>query len=456
MNLTNSGMNTIQDCNFSNNYDSGMLILHSNGNYIINNTFINGRWLGLNIYGSNNNIVRSNILSGNQQYSILLQLNSGYNNVSENQISTNSGGIRVYYSNNNNITLNNISDSDWEGIRTDHSDFNIIKNNIINNSLRASADGIRLDYSENSSVFNNTIESSRNGIYLSEGSKNNTFSENNILRNSNAGLYLNISNENLIFSNNIMQNTVGISFNVSSNNKIYNNNINNTNNYYFFDTSYSNSWNKTKALGHTIIGGSYLGGNFWASPNGTGFSQTCADVDKDGICDSPYVLDGNNTDYLPLVINFTQFSGAIIGKFAYSSGTGIPGVTVNLTNASGVVTTTTTNSSGGYSFTNVITGNYNINASKPGFFGNSTNIVVASTSTVDLILWMKGDLNNNSISGDAGDLVLMKRAAIGEIVPGSSTVTPAFTYNLNNNGVIADAGDLVLMKRAAIGEIILS
>ena len=49
-----------------------------------------------------------------------------------------------------------------------------------------------------------------------------------------------------------------------------------------------------------IVGGRNLGGNVWAYPNGKGFSQTCADVDKNGICDSPYKLDNNNTDYLPL------------------------------------------------------------------------------------------------------------------------------------------------------------
>jgi len=54
-----------------------------------------------------------------------------------------------------------------------------------------------------------------------------------------------------------------------------------------------------------IIGGPYIGGNFWAYPNGTGFSQTCADADIDGICDLPYVLDMNNTDFLPLA-NFTS------------------------------------------------------------------------------------------------------------------------------------------------------
>jgi parallel beta-helix repeat protein len=59
---------------------------------------------------------------------------------------------------------------------------------------------------------------------------------------------------------------------------------------------------------------------------------------------------------------------------------------------------------------------------------------------------MKGDLNGNGISADAGDLVLMKRASIGEITADSR-------YDLNGNGQFADAGDLVFMKRASIGEI---
>jgi len=48
-----------------------------------------------------------------------------------------------------------------------------------------------------------------------------------------------------------------------------------------------------------IVNGPYLGGNYWANPNGTGFSQTHPDR-GDGFCTEPYVLDANNTDYLPL------------------------------------------------------------------------------------------------------------------------------------------------------------
>ncbi len=163
----------------------------------------------------------------------------------------------------------------------------------------------------------------------------------------------------------------------------------------------------------------------------------------------------------PVTVTFgvVVLTGNITGKISYSNnGTGISGVLVNLTNGGGVIATTTTDGSGNYGFTDITPGSYNVNTSKPMFFKNSTGVVVTagSTSTANQILWLKGDLNNNGIQADAGDLVLMKRASIGEITPGVGTATPAFTYDLNNNGILADAGDLVLMKRASIGEIVLT
>ena len=69
---------------------------------------------------------------------------------------------------------------------------------------------------------------------------------------------------------------------------------------FIFTNSNINTWNTTRQSGINIIGGSFLGGNFWANPDGTGFSQTCKDVNGDGICDKSYILDANNIDYLPL------------------------------------------------------------------------------------------------------------------------------------------------------------
>jgi hypothetical protein len=84
----------------------------------------------------------------------------------------------------------------------------------------------------------------------------------------------------------------------SNNNTIYNNLFNNTKN---FDISISTSkMNITKTKKTNIVGGPYIGGNFWDYPNGTGFSRTCTDSDNDGICDTSLTLDINNIDYLPL------------------------------------------------------------------------------------------------------------------------------------------------------------
>jgi arylsulfatase A-like enzyme len=78
------------------------------------------------------------------------------------------------------------------------------------------------------------------------------------------------------------------------------------------------------------------------------------------------------------------------------------------------------------------------------------NVNVSETRVIEILIpSLKGDMNGNGVSADAGDLVLMKRASIGEI-PADSR------YDLNKNGQNADAGDLVLMKRASIGEIMLS
>ena len=43
-----------------------------------------------------------------------------------------------------------------------------------------------------------------------------------------------------------------------------------------------------------------LGGNFWGNPSGTGFSETAADANRDGICDRPYAINSGNADLLPL------------------------------------------------------------------------------------------------------------------------------------------------------------
>ena len=80
--------------------------------------------------------------------------------------------------------------------------------------------------------------------------------------------------------------------------EVRNNYFNNTDNG-FFGASVAGLLNYEKTAGTNIVGGPFLGGNFWANPSGTGFSQTHADADHDGICDEPFVME-DATDALPL------------------------------------------------------------------------------------------------------------------------------------------------------------
>ena len=140
--------------------------------------------------------------------------------------------------------------------------------------------------------------------------------------------------------------------------------------------------------------------------------------------------------------------GSIAGRITYACNeTGIAGVNVNLTTES-TVNTTVTNETGYYNFTEVIPGSYFVNASKPMFWDNSTEVTVIAgeTTTADMMLWLKGDLNGDGYIADAGDVVLMLRASVGDI-PGD------MRYDLNGNDGIADAGDVVLMLRASVGDI---
>ncbi|MGV8076478.1 MAG: NosD domain-containing protein [Methanosarcina sp.] len=123
--------------------------------------------------------------------------------------------------------------------------------------------------------------------------------------------------ENSTLSGNWLENNgFGLTLENSSESLVYNNYFNNTNNA---NTAFEIEnlvetlmqependptciWNISKTECENIVGGPYLGGNYWALPDGTGFSQTHQDADEDGICDLQYNIteDGLNIDFLPL------------------------------------------------------------------------------------------------------------------------------------------------------------
>ena len=151
----------------------------------------------------------------------------------------------------------------------------------------------------NISIFNQTGASITN-ILLGSYSQYNNFTNGYITGGYNGISFGSYCSDNIINGFNITKETnYGLSIVGNTNNKFFNNFFNNTNNTYIVaGTSY---WNTTLTAGTNIIGGSNIGGNFWANSTG-GFSETCTDADVNGICDAIYNVSGTsvNIDYLPL------------------------------------------------------------------------------------------------------------------------------------------------------------
>ncbi len=200
------------------------------------------------------------------------------------------------------------------------SDCMIEDNKLSNNSF-----GIYLLNSKSNIISKNAVSENQRGIYLNI-SENNTLSGNNATNNREYGIASQNSNGSLLSENLVFKNERGIYFGRSDGNTLTGNTVRNNNVYglyicgasdrnaiynnYFNDTSMTikngtgNAYNITRTASTNIIGGPYIGGNYWAKPDGTGFSQTAADKDGNGISDSAYtrIAGSKYSDYLPLVI----------------------------------------------------------------------------------------------------------------------------------------------------------
>ncbi len=142
-------------------------------------------------------------------------------------------------------------------------------------------------------------------------------------------------------------------------------------------------------------------------------------------------------------------NGVIRGRILYTNNqSGIPNVNVSLMRDGEIIRDTKTNEMGQFLFEGLSEGNYSIKVSKPHFFDNETDVslIAGDESDISLRMWIKGDLNNNGKSADAGDVSLMLKGSV-------LIIEPDWRYDLNNNGKLADAGDVLLILKASVGYI---
>jgi parallel beta-helix repeat protein len=359
--------NTVTGNNANNNVDNGIYLASgSNNNYVTYNTANNNinassadtddialRGNGITVDQSSDNHITNNIVSGNHLHGIaVLPDNSGNwvdNNIASDNghgtvgdgiyidtgsESTNVNGNHAFDNVDNGIHLNFIDGSDLinnnvangngvAGILLEGSSHNFIGSNIafdnkygieLSNKMN---DDEQMISSDDNDLSNNTVyENFESGIYLNgpdnfEPMINNRVFGNNVHDNVNWGIHIQHSNLNKFYDNLILGNGVlGVKLNASSYNVLYNNVFNNTMNAGFGQQSASpNTWSVLKEPGPNIVNGPWKGGNFWAKPDGNGFSQITPEGNVPGFCVNEFQIGPDNIDDFPL---FNQLKASFI------------------------------------------------------------------------------------------------------------------------------------------------
>ncbi len=203
----------------------------------------------------------------------------------------------IFLNNVGNATIigNNLTDTNFIGVRMDNSD----NNYIIGNDASFAEEGILMTNSEFNHIIGNTInDTSNNGINIDDDSDFNTISSNNIKGTGYGISIFTDSDNNTIEGNTVINNNVGISIlDHCINNRILNNhledndagvairNFNSTNNVIYNNTFLLNTVNGEDDSFNINYWNYGLIGNYWDDYGGV-------DVNDDGIGDSAYVVSG--------------------------------------------------------------------------------------------------------------------------------------------------------------------
>ena len=409
-------------------------------NSAINENLFNNNVIGIKLSGGNsgnslqvfNNTFKSNTISGVSVDNSGLNY-CGYGYIYTNYFENNQGnGIQIVDSVNDTINNNTIASS-YNGISLEgnFAKYNQIHDNKIRGSLNS---GIYLKTNTNGNdIWNNICMGSNNSGIQCVSSTGNNIANNILSHNTQAGIYLSSSSDNKISNNTIEGNeNYGVILTYSTNNQFINNKFKNTNNANIPTINSDNLWNTTNTTGPNIIGGKYIGGNYWANPSGSGYSETCTDSDGDGFCDDPYSLATNNIDNLPLHASTVTHT---ITASAGSGGTISPSGVISV--AHGASRTFTITSSTGYQIENVL-----VDGSSAGTVSTYTFTNVTSDHTISASFSQLPPITHN-ITATAGAGGSISPSGTVTVTDGGNqifTITPGSGYLIQS--VVVDGSSV--------------
>ena len=254
----------------------------------ITHNIVTRNYRGIWVNASSHNVISWNNVTENAYYGVELQYSDNNvvwgNNVTKNE----HVGIYLYESSNNTISRNEIAD-DCYGVFI----FGLSRNNVVTeNNITMNNSGVKLWLSSFCNfVCDNEIRDNINGIWI-YAACNNTVSRNIIAGNSASGIGFEECSGNVVFENEVRENNCGAWVMWGFNNTVYHNNfVNNREQTRIYTSGYVNFWDNG------------LEGNYWSNYTGV-------DTDHDGIGDSAYEIDENNTDRYPLMGVFHVFEAA--------------------------------------------------------------------------------------------------------------------------------------------------
>jgi len=266
-------------------FDYGIALGFSSENTISNNN-LTANHFGIDLSFSHRNIIFGDTVTGTIGYASIHLVNSASNSIFGNNVTANCfDGIWLDSSSNNLISGNNLSANGscgiefWGSSFPFGSDYNTISKNDIsfNNGV-----GISLSHSSNSSIF-----------------------ENNLTANSGYGIYLYSSFGNSVSRNNLTANNLNIGIGSSSSNMICHNNLVDNGQQVSIEAGSVNAWDN----------GYPYSGSYWSDYNGTDLFRGPYqnETGGDGIGDTHYIIDSNNTDNYPLMQPWRCISGDVNG-----------------------------------------------------------------------------------------------------------------------------------------------
>jgi hypothetical protein len=329
----------INDCHIKNNLKGVVAVLSSG--LSIQGTYFNGNGEAVSVQNCTNVKIDSSMLVENEA-----AINATYTTLSAFNVSASNNFDYAFYLSNSTFNAGNCAcTNNTKGLYAIFSNYTITNSSLSNNLLAGAYSGYSNGTLLHCAVENNTygeFSVMNNATIIDDCSvKNNEYglvilaSQTMIVKdslffnNTLAGLWDQQSSSSILSRNNFTQNGFsnesqeyggGALFQVESNSTVTDNTFKNNyealiNEGMTVPSANVLFLNTTLQAGKrvTLDGARMIGGNYWAHPNGTGFSQTAAPTNTDGFADDAFDLFGDGTvyDYLPYTSSYVEKVAAL-------------------------------------------------------------------------------------------------------------------------------------------------